>query len=189
MGFIKGGHLQENVAALRHLGPDVEARVRTRAARIISQIGDYSRVDWVPIALDLEWVHAVAEVGGVESVRAFNTHALMASASGPLLRPIRDTAMKLLGNRPEALLRFGPQAWNLIFKDVGTAAFEVTPEGGTLTVSNLPPEVASSRVFGEGVAGALDAVIQIAGARGSFKVTVEPDQRAHIYVGRWSKPD
>jgi hypothetical protein len=100
MAFIKASHLQANIESLDRLPPAGAAEVKRRAAAVIAQAMALSRSHWAPLAYDLEISEAIIAAVGVRGLRGLNADAILLSADGPLLRPIRDASRRLIPTSP-----------------------------------------------------------------------------------------
>ncbi len=211
MAFIKASHLQANIESISLLPESAAVEVKRRAAGPIAQGLALSRSHWAPLELDLEIANTIYDVVGPRGLRDLNAEALRRSADGPLLRPIRDAARRILGARPDAILRFVHQGWGAIFKDVGEATwfpddddvldgrggfpahgdktarpvFSSRLNGGTIVASNQPQVALDARAWPEGCAGAIDGVFAVVGASGSVVPVLDRTARTLTITCRW----
>lgn len=187
MAFIKASHLQANIESIDLLPASVVLEVKRRAAASIATGMALSRSHWAPLELDLDISNIIYDLVGAKGLRALNAEALRRSADGPLLRPIRDAARRILGVRPDAILRFVPQGWGAIFKDVGEAIWlpDADKRGGTVVVNNQPDVALNARAWPEGCAGAIDGLYAAVGATGSVEPTIDRAARTLTITCRW----
>lgn len=163
---IRASYAQENVRALAQLLPPTETAVRTRAAREIAEVMAAGRLAWLPIELDLAILEAIAAVGGESELRAHARAALLASTETPLLRPIRDGALRLLGARPENIFKWAPNAWGISFRACGVVSWEhLEPEHGVIRVRELPPLLFANRPWALTAAGAFEGGVELGRGR------------------------
>jgi hypothetical protein len=163
---MRAGHLKENVSALHHLGPEIEARVRRRQQANIGLIERAARMEWLDVRLDAELMEAIALEAGLAAVRRLNSDAITKTMEGPLLRPLVDGALKLFGFTPSSLVRWAGHAYQQIYRDCG--AVEVSEDRCLLRVTGLPPALRRSAPWLEGLAGAIEGTIRV--CRGAPRV-------------------
>jgi hypothetical protein len=167
---ILAGFVQGTLAALE---PEVRARVRSRLApETLAKLESSSRLAWLPIEIDVELTHAVyAELGPARAHELFRRN-LSGALDTPILRSLAHGALRLFGASPERLFGWAPKAYTQLYRDSGTMRF--APEGpgsGRLALSQLPPAIAESRDYLDGVAAALAAGFDLMGVKG--EVTIE----------------
>ncbi len=187
VAFIKASHLQANIESIDLLPAAAVPEVKRRAAQAIATGMALSRSHWAPLQLDVLISEAIYDVVGARGLRNLNAEAIRRSGDGSLLRPIRDAALRILGARPDAILRFVPQAWGAIFKDVGEATWlaDADKRGGTIVVNNQPQVALDSRAWAEGCAGAIDGVYGAVGATGTVVSTIDRAARTLTITCRW----
>jgi hypothetical protein len=164
---MRAGHLKENVAALRGLGPELEARIRARQRASIDAIERAGRMEWLPVRLDAELMEAIAAEGGLRAVHKLNSEAITKTIEGPLLRPLVEGAIKLFGVTPSSLVRWTRHAYLQIYRDCGDVL--VNEDRTLVSVTGLPAHLRASQPWLEGIAGALDGTVRV--CRGDPKVT------------------
>ena len=174
---MRASYMRETAAALTALGEQGEA-ARVRCSAEIARIHAASRLSFLPIADNLAILRAVEEVAGTHGLRAQGRTALLSASSSPLLRPIRDTALKLLAS-PAGVFRWGPQAWNLVFRNCGTLTWSRESKSrdensGSLVLSNIP-SLLDCTAWAETSAGAFVGGFELAGAPlGTVDITRSP---------------
>lgn len=187
MAFIKASHLQANIESLDRLSPAAAGEVKRRAAAVIAKAMALSRSHWAPFAYDLEIADTIFEVVGARGLRNLNADAIRVSADGPLLRPFCDASRRLIGPRPEALLRFVHHAWGAIYKDVGEAQWLPDSDmlGGTVLFKNQPEVALTSLSWADGCAGAVEGVLHFLNANGTVTPEVDLASRTMRLVADW----
>lgn len=187
MAFIKASHLHANIESIDRLAPAAATEVKRRAAAVIAQSLSLSRSHWAPLAHDLEIADTIFDVVGARGLRDLNADAIRVSADGPLLRPIRDASRRLIGPRPDAILRFVHHAWGAIFKDVGEAQWVPDADnlGGTVLLTNQPDLALASRAWPEGCAGAIEGVFQFVNATGTVKASIDHATHTMKLIADW----
>ena len=90
----------------------------------------------------------------------------------PILRSLAQGALRLFGASPERLFAWAPKAYAQLYRDSGEMRFESDgPGAARLALSRLPPAIAASRDYLDGMASALGAGFDLIGIKG--EVTVE----------------
>ncbi len=173
-GFVQG--------TLVGLEPAIAARVRARLApETVTTLERSSRIAWLPIEVDVELTHAIyAELGAGRAHELFRRN-LSAALDTPILRSLAQGALRLFGASPARLFSWAPKAYAQIYRDAGEMRFEAdAPGSARLELSLLPPAIAESRDYLDGVAGAIAAGFDFMDLKG--EVTVErfdpPGRRA-----------
>lgn len=163
MALMRAAHLQENLRAIDGLKHGLREEIRKRIPGVVSTIEMAMRTSWLDAELDVRLTQVLADVVGVGMVRKANHDALVASANGPLLSPLRDGLIKLLGLSPAAAFRWMPRGWGHIYKDFGEVQWD--PVTRTLRVLGLPRFALESEGWCEGTVGAVLGVIAVAGGK------------------------
>lgn len=183
---MRASHLKSNVESLSELGAESDRAIRHAVADVVRTIEEASRVAWLPLELDVRLTEAVAAACGLESTKRWSSGAIVRSADGPLLRPLIH-GLQAMGLTPATALKRAPYAWGLIYRGCGELRFE--PEGEreiVLTQDDAPDAMLASRTYCEGIAGAFDGAVQIAGGRQPRSVVeIDPTLRCVRYRCRW----
>jgi len=107
-----------------------------------------SRASWLPVALNVQTVEAVAANLGEERGLELLADCVYAQFETPLWRGFIGPAIQLLGASPGALGGWIPRAMQIIFRDCGSWATERTGEDAlAVTVHGLPRELANHRLW------------------------------------------
>jgi hypothetical protein len=173
-GFVQG--------TLAGLEPAIAARVRARLApETAATLERSGRLAWLPIEVDVELTHAIyAELGAGRAHELFRRN-LSSALDTPILRSLAQGALRLFGASPARLFAWAPKAYAQIYRDSGDMRFETdAPGSARLELSLLPPAIAQSRDYLDGVAGAIAAGFDLMALKG--EVTIErfdpPGRRA-----------
>ncbi len=173
---MRASHLHSNLEALSILEPADEAAIRARAADAIAEIEASVRTAWLPLPLDVALTAAVEAVVGPDGLRAWGREAILESASGPLLGPVRS-ALVSLGLNPLRTLKRAPSAWGLIYRHCGALRFEARGEREAALLLDDAPPAMRDPTYLRGIEGAFEAAIAIGGgeeARARFEGLGEP---------------
>jgi hypothetical protein len=173
-GFVQG--------TLAGLEPAVGARVRARLEpETVRTLERSSRIAWLPIEVDVELTRAIyAELGAGRARELFRRN-LSDAFDTPILRSLAQGALRLFGASPVRLFSWAPKAYAQIYRDSGEMRFEAgAPGSARLELTLLPPAIAESRDYLDGVAGSIAAGFDFMDLKG--EVTVErfdpPGRRA-----------
>jgi hypothetical protein len=168
MATIRGSQVKTNVANLVNLG---EAGRRVLAAVRLSTldaIDHASRVDWLPIELDIELNECVDRVLGRKALERWSRDTIRASMSGPLLGPLVNGAIRLFGLDPYSILKLAPRAYGSLFRDCGTLTWlNENASKAELRLTNAPLVIPSSDAYLAGISASLGAVFTITHTHGS----------------------
>jgi hypothetical protein len=167
---ILAGFVQGTIAGLE---PAAAEGVRARLAPATRDaLERSSRLAWLPIDVDVELTDAIyAELGAARAREMFRRN-LSAALDTPILRSLAQGALRLFGASPERLFAWAPKAYAQLYRDAGEMRFERDgPGAARLELSRLPPAVASSRDYLDGMASAFAAGFDLMGIKG--EVTVE----------------
>jgi hypothetical protein len=159
-------HVLESIAGFEHtrvlarLQPETLARLRS-----------VTRLEWLPIEIDLELSRAVADVLGPDVDRERARLCVLHVFETPLLRPFLHGADMLFGFSPAGLIATIPRGWPAVYRDAGLPRYEV--DGGlrrVLIYQDVPPVVIGSRLYLESLAGALESVFELCKVDGTVSL-------------------
>lgn len=179
---ILAAMIQSTLEQLEAMDPELSRRVRDALPpETTAAIRSASRISWVDIEHDLALTHAVFAEAGRERAREIMRRMLVANFRAPVLRPLIDGALRLLGRSPDRLLRWAPKVWGHVMRDAGDVVFEAAaPGSGRLRFSDLPPLVADP-VYLDGVGAAATALFEVAGTEGIGELE-GPDERGRAAI-------
>lgn len=164
-GFVQG--------TLAGLPPAVAERVRARLApETLARLEESSRLAWLPVEMDVELTHAVyAELGAGPAREAFRRN-LSSAIDTPVLRSLAHGALRIFGASPARLFGWAPKVYAHIYREAGAMRFESEGAGAArLELFELPPAIAGSRDYLDGMAGSIAAGFDLMELKG--EVTVE----------------
>jgi hypothetical protein len=171
-GQMRAAHLQENVRAIERLGADVFARVKARAPSVVTDIQGALRPTWLEARLDVALTEALYQELGADAVRRVNRDAIVASVNGPLLKPMKDGLVSVLGLTPATALKWLPRGWQYIYREFGDVTWD--PSARELRIEKLPRFALDSVGWCEGCAGAVLGVME---ASNGADVRADVDRR------------
>ena len=171
VGFMKASYLRENLDALRTYLPDAADAVRARVPQTIEAIEGAARTEWLDAVHDLTLTDAIYAETGRAGIRKLNRRAMASAIEGPLLGALWQGATKVFGLRLSKLVRWGPQTWGQLYRELGRIS--AGPQGQTLLLDDVPEPFWNSTAWLEGLCGALDGLHELCGARHAPEVTFE----------------
>jgi hypothetical protein len=187
MPEMRAAQLQEDITALVELGSEAAARILADISPVtLRRIQDATRVDWLPVEVDLELVYAVHGVVGDEGLRRWGRAAVRRSLDTNLFRPLLETVVRLFGLSPRALFRAVPQAWRATFRGCGEVGVVTEPWGVRLRLTGLP-EALKDRIFLLSVSGSCEAVFDAARVTGEVRLVPSPDAADATFEARWNE--
>ena len=163
-GFVQG--------TLAGLDPASALRVRARLApESLAVLERSSRLAWLPIEIDVELTNAIyIELGAGRAHELFRRN-LSAALDSPILRSLAQGALRLFGASPERVFAWAPKAYTQIYRDSGAMRFRSEGAGvARLELSELPPAIATSRNYLDGVAGSIAAGFDLMGVKGEVEI-------------------
>jgi hypothetical protein len=163
-GFVQG--------TLAGLDPASALRVRARLApETLALLERSSRLAWLPIEIDVELTQAIyGELGSGPAHELFRRN-LSAALASPILRSLAQGALRLFGASPERVFAWAPKAYTQIYRDSGAMRFQAEGAGvARLELSELPPAIAASRNYLDGVAGSIAAGFDLMGVKGEVEI-------------------
>lgn len=163
---MRASHLQANLRMLSKLSREQEARVRADASETVRAIEGSARTAWLPLSLDVALNNAVYDVAGPRGLRNWSREAIMESARGPLLGPIRRGLLRL-GITPQSSLKRAPLAWKLMYRDCGEIRYTGSGSHAAELALVDPPDLLLTESYLLTIEGALDAAIALGGGRGA----------------------
>lgn len=185
---MRANHIQQNVESLDLLGADVARAIKEDlGADLLARIEKASRVEWLPLDVDVALTAAVARAKGEAGVRAWSRAALNASVEAPFLRPIVKAAISLFGLTPGSLLRHAPTGWKQVYLDCGTLRFEsVADQHVRLHLDEAPLQMTESKPYLVGTAGAWEAAFDIARSQSGVVALDITSPTTAVFDVRWT---
>jgi hypothetical protein len=169
---ILAGFVQGTLAAVSAQDPALGERVRARLAPATRErLARASRIAWVALELDVELTHAIyAELGAVRARELFRRN-LSGALEAPVLRSLAQGALRLFGASPARLFGWAPKVYAQIYRDAGAMRFALdAPGSARLELTELPPAVAASRSYLDGMAAAVAAGFDLMGVKGEVRL-------------------
>jgi hypothetical protein len=110
------------------------------SAELRREIREAGRLTWQDAHLLTGLAEQIHRRFGVDEARAFWRGSFLEAISLPMMAPLARGALMLWGNRPDALVRRTPQAWQLMTRECGQlkAVSVDEPNAIVLRAENLP---------------------------------------------------
>jgi hypothetical protein len=167
---------------------DVPRAVRARARAEIERVEGCSRVDWIPLGIQLRILAALREEVGPQSFEAFVTKHFSTTVEQPFVRGMFETAVRLFGFAPSAVLRVFPKTWSTISRGCGEVHIpEIAATGTLIRVTELPVEQEHVELFVSGFRATFQGILD-AFDRPGVVVMLSYDRasRTSTYRATWS---
>jgi len=185
---ILASFLHGTLEAIDAMGGDLGERVRAALKpETLEEIENAWSASWLPISHDVELTVAFFELAGEERTCEAMRANLANTFDKPILAPMIDAAVRILGLSPGRILSWAPRAWSLLFRDLGELSVESGTGCATVWIEGLPAEVAEERRYLLGTASALSAVFDLVAVRGTCRLVEHGAGRARFEL-HW-QPD
>lgn len=168
--------------------PHVQEGVRARAKREIAHVEECSRVDWIPLGVQLAILDAVREETGMHGYEDFCAAHFASTVEQPFVRGMFETTVRLFGLGPGAVLRVFPKTWATISQGCGEIVIdEIDPEGTTIRVRDLPVNEPRIDLFVKGFRATFRGIIDLFRRPGDVQlVSYDRVMRESVYRAIWS---
>ena len=117
---------------------------------------------WLPLHVDLQVHKHLVDKGGVDLVVDWARHSMQKSLDGPLLNPLLNGTIKLLGLNPQHLFVISTKVYGLFLQNCGTTrVLERRPNVMRVGFSGLPDVICDPQyTYVESFIGTYTAVIE-----------------------------
>jgi hypothetical protein len=176
------------VELLDHQPGGVSQAVRGRARAEIARVEECTRVDWIPLEVQLAILDALRREVGQEECERFLAAHFAATIEQPFVRGMFETAVRLFGMGPGAVFRVFPRTWSTITRGCGEVEIrEIDPRGTTIRVSELPVEQPHIELFAKGFRATFQGVIQTFAVPGEVEMlSFDRAARTSEYRAYWT---
>jgi hypothetical protein len=149
---------------------------------------------WLPIRVNLELSHCVAEVLGEERFESFVQELMRRTYTESTVHRLIHAAIGLLGFDPGSFARLVPHAYGLLFRACGAwrvervgEAFDGDEAVSTLILEQLPQECVRDRIWIKSVGCSLYALLVVAEADGRVELdSVDEESRSVRFRLSWT---
>ncbi|HVP67404.1 MAG TPA: hypothetical protein VMT17_09100 [Anaeromyxobacteraceae bacterium] len=174
--LVRGSHLKEDLKALDSLGPVAAAGIRARMqAASIRTIEESTRIEYLPLAINIEMAEAVHAEAGEAGSRLWARTSLMASLGG-LFRPLFEAATALFNPAPPLFYKYIPQGWLLSYKGCGEISVEEPTQGATILTGRGLPHAMFSEAYLVAVCGTFESAFTLTTFEGRADCVVRDRQ-------------
>lgn len=186
--LIKAAQIKANLTYLDHLGEDAKRKVLAALRpETVRQIEDSTRVDWLPLELDIELTDTVVKVVGDKGMSDWALTCLMVSSQSGLLGPLVTGSIRLFGLSPKAVFKIAPKAWLAVFKNCGHLVIEDKAKTTIELVGhNLPQQMIESNAYLVGIQGSFRAVFELTRFKGNITIDRRSiERRQVVWTASW----
>lgn len=193
MAWVRARQLQLLLAQIDRL-PEADRRaVYERIQPLdIAHIQRSGALDWVAMRLSVELARAVIEILGRERARAFFRAQFAVTLQNAVLGSLVAAVSRyIISADPRPALRWLPRGHDLLFQGVGRIEMTFLPDKceATLTLVDLPPELAADRMWLDRYAWSVEAIRGLSGMTLDCEVTrAEPEARLAAFRLTWPEP-
>nr|PZN18745.1 MAG: hypothetical protein DIU78_22310 [Pseudomonadota bacterium] len=177
------------VDLLKKQPPSVQAAVRAKAADAVERVELASRVDWIPLSIQLEILSALHTEVGPEGYDAFCTAHFAATVEQALVKSVFEGTIRVFGISPAALYKVFGKTWPVIASGCGVISIEgqAAPSGTTLHVTELPMNEREIDLFVRGFRATFQGVLDVVKKQGTVVMrSFDRDAGKAVYFATWS---
>lgn len=170
--------------------PHVRSAIRARAADAITRVEECSRVDWIPLGVQLDLLGAFRDELGPRAYDDFCIAHFASTIEQPFVKGMFETTVRLFGLGPGPVYRVFAKTWAVISRGCGelTVTGESTPGVAVIHLRDLPMAEPQIDLFVNGYRATFQGVIEVCGARGDVEVvSFDRAKREAVYRARWSE--
>lgn len=138
--------------------------------------------DWSDVA----YLLAMHDAHGPSVAHAVSRRTTAVSKWPGVFAALEGQALRLLGRRPQAMMRFYPGAYSMAMRDVGTVVYADCVNGGRMDFSGMPHALAAHAGFRAGMRGALEGLLERLGWCG--QVSEAASATSISFTMRWWRP-
>ncbi len=186
---VQASYMKNLLDGLRSRG--ALERVAAADPDLLPEIEDAPRTRWLPVALNLRLVEAVARAFGEERGLALLADCVEAQFDTPLWRTLVTGALRLFGTDPGRLGRVIPHSLALIFRSCGEWAVQ-NDEGPNLAVTarRLPDSLATHSLWLRSICVGMTPLFRLCEVQGTSKLEeVDEAGRTARYRLTWTPRD
>jgi hypothetical protein len=179
--LVRACLLKDAWSAIEH----EDAVVRAAVGPPPPVVAQAAALDWLPASLGLLMDEQIAAAAGLRAVEGLRRRAFLLSASRPLLRPLRDGAIKLFGPRPSSLFRWARHGWDMSMRRLGKVRYDEAERGCRLIFTGVPARFAVSEPWRAALSGTLHGMLEAVERSGDVRLHVDGD--ALVFRVCWSR--
>lgn len=168
--------------------PAVHSAVRERAAEAIGKVERASRVDWLPLSVQLEILAALEAEAGARGYDAFCAAHFSSMVEQPLVKSVFEGTLRVFGVSPGGLFKMFGKSWTMLSSGCGVVLVEgnPSPEGTTIRVQDLPIAEPQIDLFVRGFRATFRGVIDAVEKQGNVELeSFDRRAREATYLATW----
>ncbi|HEY8119981.1 MAG TPA: hypothetical protein VII78_01585 [Myxococcota bacterium] len=183
---VQAAYMRALSVSLARLGAAGE-RVRAADPELFRIVAEAPRSGWLPVALNMRWVQAVAHVYGWPDALDFLAARVLDQFANPLYRGLVHGGVRLLGLDPGLLVRIVPRGLSVTFRDCGAwTAVRTSRSSVELRASELPKEIASHARWLESIGAGALAMFAVCRVQGRVRLAEHrPEAGSAVVEARW----
>jgi hypothetical protein len=188
--LVRATVLKQSLAGIEGLAADQAREARALIPpHVIEQVEHASRIDWLPMELNVAFTDAVLRVLGPEASRAHWRRESAKLVDSPIMRPVVQGLTSLLKTTPEQLLAFVPRSWGLVYRNVDVQMLPAGPTSRRMVMRALPPSVAGSASWRHSHCAAMEVIFLVGHISGTMETESFDAARGEVVVlASWSAP-
>lgn len=166
----------------------VRSAVRSAAAGAIERVEAASRLDWIPLSVQLDILAALHDEVGAAGYDAFCATHFGSTVETPLMRSVFEGALRVFGLSPASLYRMFPKSWAMMSEGCGVVVVEgeLSKTGTVLRVEQLPVEERHIELFVRGFRATFRGPIDVLKRSGDVELTsFVRSTRTAQYLAHW----
>lgn len=184
----RASHLREDLEALASLGQALEAAVRARLRpETLELIAGATRIDWLPIALNVEMAEAVHAIAGPEGARRWARASFALSLRG-VFRRLAEWVTALFDPTPDVIYRHATRAWTTVYRSCGRLSTErLGAESVRLHASDFPRELLGP-AFLDALCGTFESAFDFCQYEGTVvRESTDARRGTATFVASWAR--
>ncbi len=183
---IRAALLKLYLERLRSFGDEDAAAIRADVRpETVRRVEAAPGAGWLPIALELEILHAVQRRRGDDGVRELGRVLGRVATDTPVFRPLVTATLAMLGLLPHVLAGIAAKGWNVATRNAGHAtAVRRGPRLVHIDLDDLPP-ISRDRAHLLRSCGGIEGLYAWAGRAARVDLLWEPGAARAVFAVSW----
>jgi hypothetical protein len=184
----RGRYMKDYLGAVRRLPPTKQLAVLANLEELVERIEAASSLEWMPVTVNLTLTDAVYRALGDTEGDLFFTNWIKRQMNAPPFAGLVRTGLNLFGFDTEALARWIPKAFDLMYRDYGEFKIERVGEGPLkVELCAMPHELVHHPNWQRSVGCGLAALFFLTGVKGNVKLDGFDARRGAMrFALRWA---
>ncbi|WP_242344491.1 hypothetical protein [Anaeromyxobacter terrae] len=184
---IRAALLKLYLERLRTFGDEDAASIRRDVRpETVRRVEAAPAAGWLPIALEIEILHAVQRCRGDDGVRELGRVLGRAATDTAVFQPLVTATLAMLGRLPEVLGWIAAKGWNIATRNAGHAtSLRRGPRLVHVVLEDLPP-ISRDRAHLLRSCGGIEGLYAWAGRAARVDLVWEPGSDRAVFVSSWS---